>query len=111
MRLTGFDDSEPLFYMRTLKCLPGKQALPVIVSPGKCAMPLATRAMRNCIRTFHLGCSASEPIKRFTIMPGHVYLLIKIRDRLGSQLAGLDAVGGGSPVNLAPANTLKGTTP
>ena len=92
MRLTEFDDSRPLFYMRTLKCLPGKQALSVVVSPGKCAsMPPTTRAMRNCIRTFHLGSSASEPIERFTIMPNHIHST--------------------SPVNLAPANTLKGTTP
>ncbi len=75
MRLAGFDYSRPMFYMVTLKCLPGRQALSTIVEPGKCEMNPTTRAMVNCIRTFHQGCAAIEPIECFTIMPDHVHLL------------------------------------
>ena len=56
MRLSGFDYSRPMFYMVTLKCLPGRQALSAIVDPGRCEMNLTTRAFVNCIRTFHMGC-------------------------------------------------------
>lgn len=79
MRLSGFDYSRPLFYMVTLKCLPGRRALSDIVAPGRCRMNPTTRAMLNCIRSFHLGCRAIEPIECFTIMPDHVHLLVKIR--------------------------------
>ena len=88
MRLSGFDYSRPMFYMVTLKHLPGRQALSAIVEPGKCEMNPTTRAMVNCIRTFHQGCAAIEPIECFTIMPDHVHLLVKIRDQIGAQLVG-----------------------
>ncbi len=88
MRLAGFDYSRPMFYMVTLKCLPGRQALSAIVEPGKCEMNPTTRAMVNCIRSFHQGCAAIEPIECFTIMPDHVHLLVKIRDQIGAQLVG-----------------------
>ena len=49
-RLTGFDYSRPLFYMVTVKCHAGRQALSKIVAPGKCQLNAITRAMVNCIR-------------------------------------------------------------
>lgn len=49
MRLSGFDDSRPMFYMVTLKRLPGRQALSAIVEPGRCEMNPTTRAFVNCI--------------------------------------------------------------
>ena len=73
MRLSGFDYSRPMFYMVTLKRLPGRQALSAVVEPGRCEMNATTRAFVNCIRTFHLGCAAIEPIECFTIMPDHVH--------------------------------------
>ena len=51
-------------------------------------MNQTTRAMVNCIRTFHQGCAAIEPIECFTIMPDHVHLLVKISDQIGAQLIG-----------------------
>ncbi len=79
MRLSGFDYTRPLFYMVTLKCLPGRRALSEIVAPGRCRLNPTTRAMIHCIRSFHLGCEAIEPIECFTIMPDHLHLLVKIR--------------------------------
>ncbi len=99
MRLSGFDYSRPMFYMVTLKCLPGRQALSAIVEPGRCEMNPTTRAFVNCIRTFHMGCAAIEPIECFTVMPDHVHLLVKIREQLGAQLVG-DR--GASPRSFAP---------
>jgi hypothetical protein len=49
MRLSGFDYSRPMFYMVTLKRLPGRQALSSIVEPGLCEMNPTTRAFVNCI--------------------------------------------------------------
>lgn len=80
-RLTGFDYSRPLFYMVTIKCHPGRQALSEIVAPGKCQLNAITRAMVNCIRHFHEGCKAIAPIECFSIMPDHIHLLIRIVDR------------------------------
>ena len=77
-RLTGFDYSRPYFYMVTLKCRPGRQALSEIVAPGTCRMNPVTRAMVNCIRNFHLGCKALAPVECFTIMPDHIHLLLRI---------------------------------
>ena len=102
MRLSGFDYSRPMFYMVTLKRLPGRQALSAIVEPGRCEMNPTTRAFVNCIRTFHMGCAAIEPIECFSIMPDHVHLLIKIRDQLGAQLAEAPAAGGAAPTSPAP---------
>ena len=102
MRLSGFDYSRPMFYMVTLKRLPGRQALSAIVEPGRCEMNPTTRAFVNCIRTFHMGCAAIEPIECFTIMPDHVHLLIKIRDQLGAQLVGDPAASGAAPTSPAP---------
>ena len=101
MRLSGFDYSRPMFYMVTLKHLPGRQALSAIVEPGKCEMNPTTRAMVNCIRTFHQGCAAIEPIECFTIMPDHVHLLVKIRDQIGAQLVGDGGTGPGRVVGGA----------
>ena len=47
MRLSGFDYSRPMFYMVTLKRLPGRQALSAIVEPGRCEMNPTTRAERT----------------------------------------------------------------
>lgn len=80
MRLAGFDYSRPYFYMVTLKCKRGRRALSEIVAPGRCRLNATTRAFVNCIRNFHLGCGAIEPIECFTVMPDHVHLLVKIRD-------------------------------
>ena len=80
-RLTGFDYSRPLFYMVTIKCHAGRQALSKIVAPGKCQLNAITRAMVNCIRNFHLGCKAIAPIECFSIMPDHIHLLIRIVER------------------------------
>ena len=88
MRLTGFDYSRPMFYMVTLKCLPGRQALSAVAEPGKCEMNPVTRAMVNAIRNFHCECPAIGSIECFTIMPDHLHLLIKIRDQLGAKLLG-----------------------
>ncbi|MBQ3810305.1 MAG: hypothetical protein II839_05745 [Kiritimatiellae bacterium] len=111
MRLSGFDYSRPMFYMVTLKRLPGRQALSAIVEPGRCEMNPTTRAFVNCIRTFHMGCAAIEPIECFTVMPDHVHLLIKIRDQLGAQLVGDPAAGGagraaGGAAPTRPAPTI-----
>lgn len=81
MRLSGFDYTRPLYYMVTLKCLPGRCNLSEIVAPGRCRLNPTTRAMVNCIRSFHLGCNAIEPLECFTIMPDHVHLLVKIREK------------------------------
>lgn len=43
-RLTGFDYSAPFYYMVTMKCLPGVEALSRIVAPGTCALNAITRA-------------------------------------------------------------------
>ena len=80
-RLTGFDYSRAMFYMVTIKCRAGVQALSGIVAPGKCQMNAITRAMVNCIRNFHLGCEQIAPIECFSIMPDHIHLLIRIVDR------------------------------
>ena len=80
-RLTGFDYSRPMFYMVTIKCRKGVQALCEIVAPGKCQMNAITRAMVNCIRNFHLGCEQIAPIECFSIMPDHIHLLIRIEER------------------------------
>ena len=80
-RLTGFDYSRPMFYMVTIKCRAGVQALCEIVAPGKCQMNAITRAMVNCIRNFHLGCEQIAPIECFSIMPDHIHLLIRIVER------------------------------
>lgn len=88
MRLTGFDYSRPMFYMVTLKCMPGRQALSAIVEPGSCEMNPTTRAFVNCIRNFHRECAAIEPIECFTVMPDHVHLLVKIREQVGARLVG-----------------------
>ena len=80
-RLTGFDYSRPMFYMVTIKCRKGVQALCEIVAPGKCQMNAITRAMVNCIRNFHLGCEQIARIECFSIMPDHIHLLIRIVDR------------------------------
>ena len=88
-RLTGFDYSRPLFYMVTIKCRAGRQALSEIVAPGKCQLNAITRAMVNCIRHFHEGCKAIAPIECFSIMPDHIHLLIRIVDR-GKTLSGRD---------------------
>ena len=105
MRLSGFDYSRPMFYMVTLKRLPGRQALSAIVEPGRCEMNPTTRAFVNCIRTFHMGCAAIEPIECFTVMPDHVHLLIRIRDQLGAQRLGDPAAGGATGVASGGAAT------
>lgn len=87
-RLTGFDYSRPLFYMVTIKCHAGRQALSKIVAPGKCQLNAITRAMVNCIRNFHLGCKAIAPIECFSIMPDHIHLLIRIMEQVGAGLLG-----------------------
>ena len=87
-RLTGFDYSRPLFYMVTIKCHAGRQALSEIVAPGKCLMNAITRAMVNCIRHFHEGCKVIAPIECFSIMPDHIHLLIRIVDRSETLRAG-----------------------
>ena len=89
-RLTGFDYSRPLFYMVTIKCHAGRQALSKIVAPGKCQLNAITRAMVNCIRNFHLGCKAIAPIECFSIMPDHIHLLIRIVEQVGASLLGGD---------------------
>ena len=102
MRLAGFDYSRPMFYMVTLKRLPGRQALSAIVEPGRCELNPTTRAFVNCIRTFHLGCVAIEPIECFSIMPDHVHLLIKIRDQVGAKRVRDSGAAVTSPRGLAP---------
>ena len=87
-RLTGFDYSRPLFYMVTIKCHAGRQALSKIVAPGKCQLNVITRAMVNCIRNFHLGCKAIAPIECFSIMSDHIHLLIRIVEQVGASLLG-----------------------
>ena len=87
-RLTGFDYSRPMFYMVTIKCHEGRQALSEIVAPGKCQMNAITRAMVNCIRNFHLGCKVIAPIECFSIMPDHIHLLIRIMEQVGAGLLG-----------------------
>ena len=87
-RLTGFDYSRPLFYMVTIKCHAGRQALSKIVAPGKCQLNAITRAMVNCIRNFHLGCKAIAPIECFSLMPDHIHLLIRIVEQVGARLLG-----------------------
>ena len=87
-RLTGFDYSRPLFYMVTIKCHAGRQALSKIVAPGKCQLNAITRAMVNCIRNLHLGCKAIAPIECFSIMPDHIHLLIRIVEQVGAGLLG-----------------------
>ena len=61
MRLSGFDYSRPMFYMVTLKRLPGRQALSAIVEPGRCEMNPTTRAFVNCIRTFQIRTKLDNP--------------------------------------------------
>ena len=46
-RLTGFDYSRPMFYMVTIKCRAGVQALSEIVAPGTCQMNAITRDGRH----------------------------------------------------------------
>ena len=100
-RLTGFDYSRPLFYMVTIKCHAGRQALSEIVAPGKCQLNAITRAMVNCIRHFHEGCKAIAPIECFSIMPDHIHLLIRIIDR-SKTLSGAEDCGGQGATSFAP---------
>ena len=99
-RLTGFDYSRPLFYMVTIKCCAGRQALSEIVAPGKCQLNAITRAMVNCIRHFHEGCKVIAPIECFSIMPDHIHLLIRIVDRIKT-LRGAGDCGGQGAMSLA----------
>lgn len=101
-RLTGFDYSRPMFYMVTIKCRAGVQALSEIVAPGTCQMNAITRAMVNCIRNFHLGCEAIAPIECFSIMPDHIHLLIRIVDRRKTLRKT-----GASPMGTAPLRILR----
>ena len=101
-RLTGFDYSRPMFYMVTIKCRAGVQALSEIVAPGTCQMNAITRAMVNCIRNFHLGCEAIAPIECFSIMPDHIHLLIRIVDRRKTLRKT-----GASPLGTAPLRILR----
>ena len=105
-RLTGFDYSRPMFYMVTIKCRVGVQALSEIVAPGKCRMNAITRAMVNCIRNFHLGCEAIAPIECFSIMPDHIHLLIRITDR-NKTLKDLGKKSAASPMRIAPIRILR----
>ncbi len=105
-RLTGFDYSRPMFYMVTIKCRKGVQALCEIVAPGKCQMNAITRAMVNCIRNFHLGCEAIAPIECFSIMPDHIHLLIRIADK-SKTLRELGGERGASPMSIAPLRILR----
>ena len=111
-RLTGFDYSRPMFYMVTIKCRAGVQALCEIVAPGKCQMNAITRAMVNCIRNFHLGCEQIAPIECFSIMPDHIHLLIRIVDRsktLKDGATGTEARAfsrSGSPIRLLRLETI-----
>jgi len=111
-RLTGFDYSRPLFYMVTIKCHAGRQALSEIVAPGRCQMNAITRAMVNCIRNFHLGCKAIAPIECFSIMPDHIHLLIRIVEQIEAKL-----LSGGNPrpfangATAAASGDLKSFTP
>ena len=100
-RLTGFDYSRPLFYMVTIKCRAGRQALSEIVAPGKCQLNAITRAMVNCIRHFHEGCKSIAPIECFSIMPNHIHLLIRIVDR-SKPLRGAGDCGGQGATSFAP---------
>ena len=100
-RLTGFDYSRPLFYMVTIKCHPGRQALSEIEAPGKCQLNAVTRAMVNCIRHFHEDCKAIAPIECFSIMPDHIHLLIRIVDR-SKTLRGAGGCGGKGATSFAP---------
>ena len=81
-RLTGFDYSRPMFYMVTLKCRRGVQALCEIIAPGKCQLNAITRAMVACIRNFHLGCGQIAPIECFSIMPDHIHMIVRITEDL-----------------------------
>lgn len=99
-RLTGFDYSRPLFYMVTIKCHAGRQALSEIVAPGKCQLNAITRAMVNCIRHFHEGCKPIAPIECFSIMPDHIHLLIRIIDR-SKTLSGAEDCGGQGAMSFA----------
>ena len=103
-RLTGFDYSRPLFYMVTVKCHDGRQALSEIVAPGKCQMNAITRAMVNCIRSFHLGCRAIAPVECFSIMPDHIHLLIRIVEQAGAKRLG---EGAGASKSFAPIIPLR----
>ena len=105
-RLTGFDYSRPMFYMVTIKCRTGVQALSEIVAPGKCQMNAITRAMVNCIRNFHLGCEAIAPIECFSIMPDHIHLPIRIADK-SKTLRELGGERGASPMSIAPLRILR----
>ena len=105
MRLSGFDYSRPLFYMATMKALNGRRPLSGIVAPGRCEMNATTRAFVNCIRSFHEACPAIEPITCFSVMPNHVHVLVKIRERgeAGTKLIGEGPVGTApSPKSFAP---------
>ena len=108
MRLNGFDYSRPLFYMVTLKALKGRRPLSGIVAPGRCEMNATTRAFVNCIRSFHEACPTIEPITCFSVMPDHVHLLVKIKERgeVGARLigeAGAERLGkADSPKSFAP---------
>ena len=105
-RLTGFDYSRPMFYMVTIKCHAGVQALSEIVAPGKCLMNAITRAMVNCIRNFHLGCEAIAPIECFSIMPDHIHLLTRIID-WNKALEAMSKECGAPPIRIAPIRILR----
>ena len=95
-----------MFYMVTIKCHAGVQALSEIVAPGKCQKNAITRALVNCIRNFHLGCEAIAPIECFSIMPDHIHLLIRITDR-NKTLKDTEELIGASPMRIAPIRILR----
>lgn len=125
-RLRGFDYKQPFFYMVTLKRRREAAPLSEIVAPGRCRENAVTQALAECIRGFHVQWPCIEPIGRFSIMPDHVHLLLKIRPvegRLGLPrlvwllMRRLEAVakeaGGGAPASRtltgAPEGACKGS--
>lgn len=93
VRLTGFDYARPYFYMVTIRCHAGVAALSAIVAPGRCEMDAITKAFVHVIRTFHERVVGLCPMEGFSVMPDHIYLLIKIAGETESKTLGFTSEG------------------
>ena len=77
-RLESFDYTSPFFYMVTIKKMKGASPFSSIVAPGRCELNEITKAFVKVVRSFHLLLPVIEEIGRFSIMPDHIHLIIKL---------------------------------
>lgn len=85
-RLKGFDYRTTYFYMVTIHARADLPDAFSAIGPQGCLVNPLTRAFLHVIRGFHTAYPEIDPITCFTIMPDHLHLLIRIRERGGHGL-------------------------